>query len=86
MLMYRYHTLAGARGKAAAMGYKGALYAWESADTGEETTPERVMGPNGEFIDILTGKMVGKRDIARCTRFCTLTVLVRWLSAGLFRG
>ena len=24
------------------MGYKGALYAWESADTGEETTPERV--------------------------------------------
>ncbi len=57
MLMYRYHTLAGARGKAAAMGHKGALYAWESADTGEETTPERVMGPNGEFIDILTGKM-----------------------------
>src|SRR6516164_8895974 len=57
MLMYRYHTLAGARGKAAAMGYKGALYAWESADTGEETTPERVIGPNGEFIDILTGKM-----------------------------
>jgi trehalose/maltose hydrolase-like predicted phosphorylase len=42
MLMYRYHTLRGAREKAAAMGYKGALYAWESADTGEETTPERV--------------------------------------------
>jgi trehalose/maltose hydrolase-like predicted phosphorylase len=57
MLMYRYHTLAGARGKAAAMGYKGALYAWESADTGEETTPESVVGPNGELIDILTGKM-----------------------------
>lgn len=57
MLMYRYHTLPGARGKAAAMGYKGALYAWESADTGEETTPEQVMGPNGEVIDILTGKM-----------------------------
>ena len=57
MLMYRYHTLPGARAKADAMGYKGALYAWESADTGEETTPERVVGPNGEMIDILTGKM-----------------------------
>jgi trehalose/maltose hydrolase-like predicted phosphorylase len=57
MLMYRYHTLRGARQKAAAMGYKGALYAWESADTGEETTPEQVAGPNGAMIDILTGRM-----------------------------
>ena len=57
MLMYRYHTLPGARAKADAMGYKGALYAWELADTGEETTPERVVGPNGEMIDILTGRM-----------------------------
>src|SRR5262252_1624155 len=56
-LMYRYHTLAGARAKAKAMGYKGALYAWESADTGEETTPERVVGPGGLTIDILTGTM-----------------------------
>jgi trehalose/maltose hydrolase-like predicted phosphorylase len=39
------------------MGYKGALYAWESADTGEETTPERVVGPDGAMIDILTGRM-----------------------------
>jgi trehalose/maltose hydrolase-like predicted phosphorylase len=39
------------------MGYKGALYAWESADTGEETTPESVVGPNGTRIEILTGKM-----------------------------
>jgi len=57
MLMYRYHTLPAARGKAAAMGYMGALYAWESADTGEETTPDSVMGPTGEVMDILTGKM-----------------------------
>ncbi|MBV9815763.1 MAG: glycoside hydrolase family 65 protein [Alphaproteobacteria bacterium] len=57
LLMYRYHTLPGARAKAAAMGYRGALYAWESADTGEETTPERVVGPGGETIDILTGRM-----------------------------
>src|SRR6185369_10575583 len=33
------------------------LYAWESADTGEETTPERVVGPGGEMIEILTGRM-----------------------------
>jgi trehalose/maltose hydrolase-like predicted phosphorylase len=57
MLMYRFHTLPAARGKAAAIGCRGALYAWESADTGEETTPERVVGPDGAIIDILTGKM-----------------------------
>ncbi len=39
MLMYRYHTLAGARKKAARNGYEGAQYAWESALTGEEVTP-----------------------------------------------
>ncbi|HEY2620066.1 MAG TPA: glycosyl hydrolase family 65 protein [Acetobacteraceae bacterium] len=57
MLMYRFHTLPGARAKAQLMGFKGAMYAWESADTGEETTPERVMGAHGELIDILTGKL-----------------------------
>lgn len=57
MLMYRFHTLPGARAKAAHMGWKGAMYAWESADTGEETTPERVVGPDGSMIDILTGRM-----------------------------
>ena len=39
------------------MGYRGALYAWKSADTGEETTPERVVGPDGASIEILTGKL-----------------------------
>ena len=38
------------------MGYK-ARSTPESADTGEETTPERVVGPGGEMIDILTGRM-----------------------------
>ena len=43
LLMYRFHTLPSAREKAEHLGFKGALYAWESADTGIETTPERVM-------------------------------------------
>ena len=55
LLMYRWHTLPGARAKAAHMGYRGAMYAWESADTGEETTPEHLMGPGGKMVDILTG-------------------------------
>jgi trehalose/maltose hydrolase-like predicted phosphorylase len=57
MLMYRFHTLASAREKAAHFGFKGALYAWESADTGMETTPEQVVTPDGTQVDILTGKM-----------------------------
>ncbi|MBP6786539.1 MAG: beta-phosphoglucomutase [Candidatus Promineofilum sp.] len=42
MLMYRYHTLAGARRKAAENGYPGAQFAWESAETGDEVTPRWV--------------------------------------------
>jgi trehalose/maltose hydrolase-like predicted phosphorylase len=57
LLMYRYHTLPGARAKAAHFGFKGALYAWESADTGVETTPERVLVSEGTTVEILTGKM-----------------------------
>jgi kojibiose phosphorylase len=55
LLMYRYHTLSAAREKARRLGYRGALYAWESADTGEETTPERVTSPAGEVVPIQTG-------------------------------
>ena len=57
LLMYRFHTLPAARAKAAQAGYKGALYAWESADTGEETTPEHVVADDGTIVEILTGKM-----------------------------
>ena len=56
LLMYRFHTLDGARAKAAGMGWRGALYAWESADTGAETTPEQVIGPDRQVVDVLCGK------------------------------
>jgi trehalose/maltose hydrolase-like predicted phosphorylase len=57
LLMYRFHTLDGARAKAARMGWRGAMYAWESADTGEETTPEQVIGPDGRIVPVLCGKL-----------------------------
>jgi trehalose/maltose hydrolase-like predicted phosphorylase len=57
LLMYRFHTLGGARAKAARMGWRGAMYAWESADTGEETTPEQVIGPDGRIVPVLCGKL-----------------------------
>lgn len=40
LLTYRYHTLTGALENASENGFKGAQYAWESADTGRETTPK----------------------------------------------
>jgi nigerose phosphorylase len=36
LLLYRYHTLDGARRKAAQHGYRGAFYAWESQDNGDD--------------------------------------------------
>jgi beta-phosphoglucomutase len=40
LLNYRYDTLPGARRKAVYSGYKGAMFAWESAATGDEMTPK----------------------------------------------
>ncbi|HEY8446243.1 MAG TPA: glycosyl hydrolase family 65 protein [Thermomicrobiales bacterium] len=57
MLCYRYRTLPAARERARQMGYRGALYAWESADTGEDVTPSMVLSPTGEVIRILTGEL-----------------------------
>ena len=56
LLMYRFHTLDGARAKAARMGWRGALYAWELADTGAEATPEQVIGPDRKVVEVLCGK------------------------------
>lgn len=56
LLMYRYHNLPGARAKARQAGYDGAMFPWESTDTGEETTP-RWTHPDeqGQRIRIWTG-------------------------------
>lgn len=56
LLMYRYHTLPAAREKAKALGWRGALYAWESADTGEEATPPAVLAPDGVVVPIRNGE------------------------------
>ncbi|MDZ7961567.1 MAG: beta-phosphoglucomutase [Aulosira sp. DedQUE10] len=57
LLTYRYHTLPGARRKAQEAGYQGAMYAWESADTGDEVTPRWVPHANGsgELVRIWCG-------------------------------
>ncbi len=56
LVMYRYHTLAAARAKAARHGYRGAFYAWESADTGEDVTPPFAVAPDGQIIRFFTGE------------------------------
>lgn len=44
---YRYHLLDAARGNAAANGYRGAQYPWESADDGTEQCPDWTIEPDG---------------------------------------
>jgi kojibiose phosphorylase len=55
MLAYRFHRLDQARAKAVRFGHKGALFPWESADTGEEATPPYGLGPDGQVVPILSG-------------------------------
>ena len=57
LLSYRYHRLPGARRKAAANGYQGAQFPWESADTGDEVTPKWLPDFTGgsELTRIWTG-------------------------------
>ena len=57
LLMYRFHTLDGARAKAARLGWRGALYAWESADCGDETAPKHVIGPDSQVLNVLSGTL-----------------------------
>jgi kojibiose phosphorylase len=55
LLSYRHRTLPAARDKARRLGYDGALYAWESADTGEDATPTYAELPDGTRLEIVTG-------------------------------
>jgi trehalose/maltose hydrolase-like predicted phosphorylase len=55
LLIYRFRTLDGARAKAERLGFRGAMYAWESAGTGAETCPEHAVGPDRRVVDILCG-------------------------------
>jgi len=55
LLMYRYHTLPAARDKAVKFGWQGALYAWESAETGQETTPTFDIRGDGHVVPIRCG-------------------------------
>jgi kojibiose phosphorylase len=56
-LGYRYHGLEGARRKAAQYGHTGAFFAWESAGTGDEVTPDWGETPDGERVRIRTGEI-----------------------------
>lgn len=55
-LLYRYRTLGAARHRAKSFGYEGAMYAWESTDTGDDVTPPFAVLPNGNVLRILNGE------------------------------
>jgi kojibiose phosphorylase len=57
LLMYRYHTLDGAREKAAFNGYQGAMYAWESASTGKDVTPVWIPLQDGSLVRVWCGDL-----------------------------
>ncbi|MFH1848360.1 MAG: glycosyl hydrolase family 65 protein [Candidatus Omnitrophota bacterium] len=57
MLLYRYRRLDQARAIAKNMGFKGAMFPWESAGSGEEETPAWAKDLDGKIIRIHTGKM-----------------------------
>ncbi len=51
LLIYRYSCLKEAKKRAKDMGYQGALFGWETADSGSDCTPSGIQGE-----EILTGK------------------------------
>lgn len=77
LLTYRYRGLAGARAKAARLGWRGAFYAWESADTGEEAAPEYGIDRSGRRVDIHSG-----HDEAHISADVALAVWRYWRATG----
>ena len=57
LLVYRFRRLNGARRIAKEQGYKGALFPWESADSGIDVTPPYAKNLDGTIIAIRTGDM-----------------------------
>lgn len=56
LLLYRHHTLDGARRRARSLGYRGACFAWESTVTGDDVTPTKILlKSSGKEIPIFTG-------------------------------
>jgi beta-phosphoglucomutase family hydrolase len=56
LLLYRLHTLDGARRRARELGARGACYAWESTVTGDDVTPTVIrLKTSGKEIPIFTG-------------------------------
>ncbi|HVT75861.1 MAG TPA: HAD-IA family hydrolase, partial [Acidimicrobiales bacterium] len=55
MLEYRVRRVSAARSNAHRRGFAGARFPWESADTGDETTPTSVRDFQGNVVPILTG-------------------------------
>ena len=56
ILGYRYETLPAARENARARGWRGAAFAWESADTGQDVTPVYYFTAGGARKDTRTGE------------------------------
>lgn len=72
MLDYRFDRLPAARKKALAYGYRGAMFPWESDDSGEEATPTHALA--GPFEHHITADI----GIA-CWNYYCVTRDMRWL-------
>jgi trehalose/maltose hydrolase-like predicted phosphorylase len=53
---YRVARLAAAREAAARAGFEGARFPWESADSGDDITPDRLPDAHGRLVRVLTGE------------------------------
>lgn len=79
MLAYRHRRLAGARAKAAAGGFAGAQFPWESAGTGQEVTPPWLEDPAdpASRVRIWTGDLE-----LHITADIALAVMLYWRATG----
>ncbi|MFH0926255.1 MAG: glycosyl hydrolase family 65 protein [bacterium] len=76
LLLYRYKKLNAARTIAKKKGFEGAMFPWESADTGEEATPTWAKGLNGNIIRIHTTREQHiSADIAYAVYYYYITTL-----------